>query len=112
MPSPTSSRYAPTRHTAFALGGSLKELAQLEEEHDEDRLGELRLGSRQEAYAECADGGDAHEEVLVEELAMSHSLDRLAEYVVPYNKVWHEVDQEELPHWERRGALYDVSPDE
>ena len=70
--------------TALALGIALEELAHLEEEHDEDRLGELGLGTRQEADAEGSDSGDGHEEMLVEGIAMGNSLPRLMERLMAY----------------------------
>jgi hypothetical protein len=57
--------------SALPLGIALEELAHLEEEHDEHRLQELRLGPWQEADAQCADGGHRHEEMLVEGTAVT-----------------------------------------
>ena len=70
--------------TAPALGIALEELAHLEEKHHEHGLGELGLGARQETNAKCADGGDGHEEVLVEGVAVGDALPCLPECLMPY----------------------------
>ena len=43
--------------TALSLGIALEQLSHLEEQHDEDSLRKLRLGTRQETDAEGTDGG-------------------------------------------------------
>ena len=63
--------------TALALGIALEEFTHLEEEHDEDRLRKLTLGSWEETDAEGTDGGDGHQQMLVERLAVEEALDGL-----------------------------------
>ena len=78
--------------TTLTLGIALEELANLEEEHDKHCLGVLRLSTRQETDAEGTDGGDRHEEVLVEGVALKHTLDSLFQRVVTNEEVRNEVD--------------------
>ena len=80
-----------------AFRDALEELADLEEQHDEDRFGELRLSARQEADRERAEGGDAHQEVLVQRLAFSERLGGFLERVPAHDEVGDQVDQEVLP---------------
>ena len=68
--------------TALAFGIALEELTDLEEEHDEDGLGELRLSPGQETDAEGTDGSDRHEEMLVEGITMGDSLPRFVQGLV------------------------------
>ena len=48
------------RIAVFVLGVVLEHLANLEEKHDKHRLGELRLGSRQETYEQRSESGYGH----------------------------------------------------
>ena len=59
---------------ALAFGIALEEFTDLEEEHHEDGFWELRLSPRQETDAEGANGGNGHEEMLVEHLTLSDTL--------------------------------------
>ena len=68
----------------LALGVTLEEFADLEEEHHEDSLGILRLGSWEEADKQSADSGDGHEEVLVEGVTLHDALPRLVQRLVAY----------------------------
>ena len=69
---------------ALSLGVALEELTNLEEQHDEHRLGELRLSAGQEPDAEGTDGGHRHQEVFVESIAVSHTLSGLLQRLVAY----------------------------
>ena len=69
---------------ALAFGIALKEFANLEEQHHEDGLGELGLCPREEADAEGTDGGNRHQEVLIEGIAVGDSLSSLFQRVVAY----------------------------
>ena len=66
------------------LSIALEEFANLEEQHDEDGLRKLCFGSRQEADTKSTDGGDRHEEMLIEGIAVSNTLDSLLQRVVTY----------------------------
>ena len=69
---------------ALPLGITLKEFANLKEQHDEDGLWELRLGTWQETDAKRTDSGDGHQEVLVEHIALGDAFPRLMQCFVPY----------------------------
>ena len=90
----------------------LKEFAYLEEEHHEYRLGELRFGTWQEAYQEGAHCSHAHQEVLVEHLAMHYSLHGLADGVVADQEKRHEIYEQQLPHFEVQSLFDDYRADE
>ena len=83
-----------TRFPAAAFRDALEELAHLEEQHDEHRLGELRLGARQEADGERAQRGDGHEEVLVQGLAVHQRLGRLGQRLPTDNQIRNQVNEE------------------
>ena len=80
------------------LGIVLKQFANLEEQHDEDGLGKLRLHSRQEADEQRTDSGDAHEQVLVERLALEDAFYGLGQHVIADEQIGHEKHQQLLPH--------------
>ena len=90
---------------ALPLGVALEQLAHLEEEHDEDGLGKLRLGPGQEADGQCADGGHRHEEMLVEPVAVGHAFGSLLQRLVAYQQVGHQIDQQQLPRGQRAVLL-------
>ena len=69
---------------ALTLSITLKEFANLEEQHDENGLRKLSFGTWQEADTEGADGGNRHEEMLIEGIAVSNTLDSLLQRVVTY----------------------------
>ena len=54
----------------------------------------MRLGVGEEDHGERADGGDGHEEALVEGLAATDVAPRLEKYVVPGDEVGDEVERE------------------
>ena len=68
---------------ALPFGIAFKQFAHLEEQHDEHRLRKLCLSSWQEADAQRADGGDSHQEVLVEHVSLGDALPGLPERFVP-----------------------------
>ena len=68
--------------SALPLGIALKEFAHLEEEHHEDGLGELGLGTGEETDQEGTDGGHRHEEMLVEGITVGDTLPRLVKRLV------------------------------
>ena len=70
--------------TALTFGITLEEFANLEEQHDEDGLGELRLSARKEADAEGADGSDGHEEMLVKDIALGDAFPCFMQCFVAY----------------------------
>ena len=73
------------RFAALVLGIVLEELADLEEQHHEYRLGELRFGSRQETDAQRTNRGHTHQEILVERVSLLDAfLDGLHQHVVAY----------------------------
>ena len=69
---------------ALPFGIAFKQFAHLEEQHDEYRLRKFRLGTWQKAYAQRADGGYGHQEVLVKHISLGDALPGLAERLVPY----------------------------
>ena len=100
------------RFPAAAFRDALEELAHLEEQHDEHRLGELRLGARQEADGERAQRGDGHEEVLVEGLAVHQRLGRLRQRLPTDNQIRNQVNEEIGPCRPVRLLLDDDRRDE
>ena len=70
--------------TALSLGIAFEEFTYLEEQHDEDGLWELGLGTRQKTDGKSADGSHRHQEMLVEGIAVGHTLDSLLQRLVAY----------------------------
>ena len=60
--------------TGLALSIALEEFADLEEEHHEDSLGVLGLGSGKETDEQGTESGDGHEEMLVEGVTVGDTL--------------------------------------
>ena len=79
---------------ALAHGIALEQLADLVEQHDGRALRHMRLGVGEEDHGERADGGDGHEEALVEGLAATDVAPRLEKHVVPGDEVGDEVERE------------------
>ena len=79
---------------ALAHGVALEQFAHLVEEHDGSALGHVRFGLGEEDHGECADGGDGHEEALVEGLATADVAPRLEQDVVSCDEVGDEVERE------------------
>ena len=90
---------------ALSLGIALEQLANLEEQHDEDSLRELGIGSWQEPDGECAHRGNRHEEVLVEGIAVSNALSRLLQRVMSDEQIGNQVDKQQLPSRQRHVFL-------
>ena len=67
---------------ALALSVTLEEFTHLEEEHHEDGLGKLGLGTGEETDQEGTDGGHRHEEMLVEGITVGDTLPRLVKRLV------------------------------
>ena len=82
---------------AAALGVTLEQFAHCEEQHDEYRFRELGLRSGQEADAEGTDGGQGHEEVLVEDISAGNAFDRFFQGAGADEQVGNEIDNEQLP---------------
>ena len=91
--------------SALPLGIAFEQLAHLEEEHHEDRLGELRLGSWHETDGECTDGGHRHEKVLVQRFAVQQTFRGFLQRLESYQQVGHEIDEEQLPGGQRAAFL-------
>ena len=62
-----------------------------------DRFREFGLRSGQEAYAEGTDGGQGHEEVLVEDVPAGNAFCRFFQGAGADEQVGDEIDQEQLP---------------
>ena len=80
-----------------ALCDALEELADLEEKHDEDRFGELGLSPREETDGERAQRGDAHQEILVQCLAVCKGLGGFLQGVPADEEVGDQKEQQVLP---------------
>ena len=75
--------------TALPLGIALEKFTHLKEEHHKDRFRKLRLGSWQKTDTERTDGGNGHEEMLVEGFAMSDTLSSLMQRFMSYQQIGH-----------------------
>ena len=91
---------------ALALGIALKQLADLKKQHDENRLGKLRFGTRQKADAKRPDGRNSHQEMLVESLAMRQALSRFLERIETDEKIRNQIDEQQLPSGQMAFFLY------
>ncbi len=71
-------------------GVVLEQLAYLVKEHDGGTLGHVRLAFGKKDEGKRADGGDGHEQVLVEGLAVHDAVPGAREHIVAGNEVGHE----------------------
>ncbi len=80
---------------AFRGRDILKELADLEKEHDHDSLEELVMLFAEEAHRESADGRNAHEKLFTEEfLLFDGSFNGFPKNVISYNQKCHRHNGE------------------
>lgn len=91
--------------SALPLGIAFEQLAHLEEEHHEDRLQKLRLGSWHETDGKRTDGGHRHEKVLVQRFAVQQSFCGFLQRLEAYQQVGHEIYEEQLPGGQRAAFL-------
>jgi hypothetical protein len=92
--------------TAFPFGIALEQLANLKEQHDEDRLDKLSLGTGQKADEQCADSGHRHKEVLIEGFAMQQSFGCLLQRLMSDEQIGYKIDQQQLPSSQDESLLY------
>ena len=83
--------------TALAYGVALEQLAHLVEQHDGRAFGHVRVAVGEQHQRERADGGHAHEEVLVEHLAVADVLRRAQQHVVAGDEIGDEEQRELRP---------------
>ena len=69
-------------------------VANLKEQHDEDGLRELSLGTGQKTDAEGSDGGHRHQKMLVEHVALGNTFPCFAQRFVTNQKVWNQIYQQ------------------
>ena len=82
------------RFARFADRIALEQLAYLIEQHDCSALGHMRIGIGKQHERERADGRHAHEEVLVEHLAVPDVSRRFEQHVVARDQVRNEEERE------------------
>ena len=89
-------------------GVVLEQLAYLVEEHDGGAFGHVRLAFGEKDKGKRADGGDSHEQVLVEGLAVHDAVPGTREHVVAGDEIGHEKAGELDPQavFELEGAGY------
>ena len=91
---------------ASAFSITLKELANLEKQHDEDRFRELCLCTRQKSYAEGSKCGHRHEEMFIEGIAVGNTLSSFLQRIISYNNIRYKINQQQLPCWQLTVFLY------
>ena len=79
----------------------------LEEQHHKYGLRELGLRTRHKTYAQGAQGGNAHKEVLAQGLSVEQPFGRFLQRIPTYNQVGHQEQQQILPGGPVRLFLYD-----
>ena len=85
--------HAGDRLAALAHRIALEQFSYLVEQHDGAALGKLRLGLGEADGGKSADGGDGHEERLVEGFAAPNVAPCLAQHVMAGDKVGDEVER-------------------
>ena len=98
--------------TAPPLRIGLEQFADLEKQHNEYRFRKLRLRTRQEAYAQRAEGGQRHQEMLVEHVSMPDAPGRLQQCLAADKQVRNQVNQQQLPGLPTVGMFQDYGRDE
>ena len=79
----------------FAHGVALEQLADLVEQHHSATFRHRRLRVGERDHGECANGGDGHEQVLVEHLAVFDVAGCPQQHIVAGDEVRHEVQREQ-----------------
>ena len=79
----------------LAHGVALEQLADLVEQHHGATFRHRRLRVGERDHGECADGGDGHEQVLVEHLAVFDVAGCPQQHIVAGDEVRHEVQREQ-----------------
>ena len=74
-----------------AFGYAFEEFPDLEEQHDEHRLRELRPGAGKETDGERPDRGDGHEEILVQGLPVQQGFRSLTQRLPADNQIRNQV---------------------
>ena len=90
----------------LSFGIALKQFANLEEQHDENGLRKLRLSTGQKADEQGSDGGNRHQEMFVESLAVNESLSRLFQRIVTNQQIGYQIDQQQLPGRQFESVFY------
>ena len=85
-----------------ALCNSFKQLADLEEQHDKNRLGKLLLSSRHKADQKCSDCRNAHQEIFIKNLSLTDVLGGLLQNIEACCRIRDQENQELLPHGKLR----------
>ena len=93
----------------LSLSIAFKEFTHLEEKHDENSLSKLSLLARKETDAQGSYGGNGHQEMFIEHIAMSNTLGSLAQGVVTYQQIGNKINQEQLPGRKSACLLDEVS---
>lgn len=93
----------------LSLSIAFEEFTHLEEKHNEDSLSKLSLLARKETDAQGSYGGNGHQEMLIEHIAMSNTLGSLAQGVMTYQQIGNKINQEQLPGGKRACLLDEVS---
>ena len=96
------------RFAAVVLGHILEDLADLEEEHDKDRLGELRFGPWQEPDRKSSDGGDSHQEILAEDFSLPDLFPSLGQDVIADHQVGNQIEEKQNQHGKPLALLHDL----
>ena len=78
----------------FSFGIAFKEFANLEEKHHEDGLWKFGVGTGKETDAQGTDGGEGHQEILVEEVASGNAFGSFFEGGVANEQIWHHIYKE------------------
>ena len=78
---------------ALSFGITFKKLTHLEEKHDEYRFRKLCFSTREETNSQRTNRGYRHQEVLIEDIAMSYALDSLVQRLVSNQQIGHQIDE-------------------
>ena len=88
-----------------ALCNSFKQLADLEEQHNENRLGKLLLSSRHKADQKCSDCRNAHQEIFIKNLSLTDMLHGFLQNIEACCRIRDQENQKLLPHGKLREDL-------
>jgi hypothetical protein len=92
---------------AAALCDAFEEFSYLEEKHYEYGLGEGCPSTGKEADEKGTEGGDGHQEMLVEGVAVCDAFGCFTKGFVSDKEIWNKIDQEQLPGREVALFLYE-----
>ena len=83
---------------AAPFGITLQQFSHLEKQHHGHGLGHFAVGTRHEADEQRSGGGNGHEKMLVEGIALRQPFGGFVQGFMPHKQIRNKVNEQQLPH--------------